>query len=58
MAFLVSEEDLGKNCVALYKASSGDGSLNDDGHCGKSSTLPDSALPHKECPDDGTFMFL
>ncbi|KAL7212160.1 hypothetical protein ACSBR2_014933 [Camellia fascicularis] len=47
-----AKEDLGKNCVALYEASSGDGSLNDDGHCGKSSTLPDSALPHKECPDD------
>ncbi|XP_028115950.1 uncharacterized protein LOC114313735 isoform X2 [Camellia sinensis] len=64
MAFLVSDvvlkfrdlknakEDLSKNCVALYEASSGDGSLNDDGHCGKSSTLPDSTLPHKECPDD------
>ncbi|CAL5380784.1 unnamed protein product [Camellia sinensis] len=64
-----AKEDLGKNCVALYEASSGDGSLNDDGffltsngyrffcegHCGKSSTLPDSALPHKECPDDGKF---
>ncbi|KAL7174595.1 hypothetical protein ACSBR2_033774 [Camellia fascicularis] len=47
-----AKEDLGKNCVALYEASSGDGSLNDDGHCGTSSTLPDSALPHKECPDD------
>ncbi|CAL5428537.1 unnamed protein product [Camellia sinensis] len=47
-----ANEDLGKNCVALYEASSGDGPLNDDGHCGKSSTLPDSALPHKECPDD------
>ncbi|CAL5422990.1 unnamed protein product [Camellia sinensis] len=47
-----AKEDLGKNCIALYEASSGDGSLNDDGHCGKSSTLPDSALPHKECPDD------
>ncbi|CAL5369532.1 unnamed protein product [Camellia sinensis] len=48
-----AKEDLDKNCVALYEASSGDGSLNDDGHCGKLSTLPDSALPHKECPDDG-----
>ncbi|CAL5444871.1 unnamed protein product [Camellia sinensis] len=47
-----AKEDLGKNCVALYEASSGDGSLNEDRHCGKSSTLPDSALPHKECPDD------
>ncbi|GMP28083.1 hypothetical protein CsSME_00003772 [Camellia sinensis var. sinensis] len=47
-----AKEDLDKNCVALYEASSGDGSLNDDGHCGKSSTLPNSALPHKECPDD------
>ncbi|CAL5351711.1 unnamed protein product [Camellia sinensis] len=47
-----AKEDLGKNCIALYEAPSGDGSLNDDGHCGKSSTLPDSALPHKECPDD------
>ncbi|KAI8028719.1 Cleavage stimulating factor 64 [Camellia lanceoleosa] len=25
-----AKKDLGKNCVALYEASSGDGSLNDD----------------------------
>ncbi|KAI7993243.1 putative protein NAP1 [Camellia lanceoleosa] len=37
-----AKKDLGKNCVALYEASSGDGSLNDDGKSTRSGDLSSS----------------
>ncbi|XP_058196176.1 uncharacterized protein LOC131312446 isoform X1 [Rhododendron vialii] len=47
-----AKKDLGKDRVALYDASASDVPLNEDGNCGKSSTLPEDGVPCKECPDD------
>ncbi|KAE9462006.1 hypothetical protein C3L33_06059, partial [Rhododendron williamsianum] len=49
---LKAAKDLGKDGIALYDASASDVPLNEDGNCGKSSTLPEDGVPCKECPDD------